>query len=217
MSLSNDSVLNVLRNQFVCGYRNISGEPYAGKSGKHETDGQAIVTTNGAGPHNVQLFVLSEEGVVEHALLGFWDARDLLWEIRFAQGMNRLWHTSAKSEGDKRKEFQRANLLAIRQLPLDMVARSHLQGFDAKKELKEAASDFRYKPGDYHPPVHMKKHDNLKSTVQVIHERMAQRPFVTYEEFDVADFAEYGKQRYDKKEDMRDIRTGKKKAALKVW
>jgi hypothetical protein len=34
VSLSDDSVLNVLKNQFVCGYRNITGEPYAGKSGK---------------------------------------------------------------------------------------------------------------------------------------------------------------------------------------
>jgi hypothetical protein len=211
VSLSNDSILNVLKNQFVCGYRNISGEPYAGKSGKHETDGQAIVTTNGAGPHNVQLFFLSEEGVVEHALLGFWDPRDLLWEVRFAQAMNRLWHSSAKSEAYKQKEFQRANLLAIRQLPPEMVARSHLQKFDAKKEVKQAASDFRFKPGDYHPPGHMAKPDNLKSTVQVIHERMAQRPFVRYEDFDVADFSDYGKQRYDKKEDMRDVRTGKKK------
>ena len=211
MSLSNDAILNVLKNQFVCGYRNITGEPYAGKSGKHETDGQAIVTTNGAGPHNVQLFFLSEDGVVEHALLGFWDPRDLLWEIRFAQGMNRLWHSTATSEENKRKEFRRANLLAIRQLPLDMVARSHLQGFDAKKELKEAASDFRFKPGDYHPPARTGKHVNLKSTVQVIHERMVQLPFVAYKDFDVADFADYGKQRYDKKEDMRDLRTGKKK------
>ncbi len=211
MSLSNDSVLNVLKSQFVCGYRNITGESYAGKSGKHETDGQAIVTTNGAGPHNVQFFFLSEDGVVLHAILGYWDPRDLLWEIRFAQGMNRLWHSSSRSAEDKRKQFQIANRLAIRQLPLDMVARSHLQGFDAKKELKVAASDFRFRPGDYHPPVRAGKHDNLKSTVQVIHERMAQRPFVVYEDFDVADFSDYGKQRYDKKEDLRDVRTGKKK------
>jgi hypothetical protein len=211
VSLSNDSVLNVLRTQFVCGYRNITGEKYAGKSGKHETDGQAIITTNGAGPHNVQLFFLSEDGVVEHALLGFWDPRDLLWEIRFAQGMNRRWQSTAKSEENKRKEFQLANRLAIRQMPPDMIARSHLQKFDAKKEVKQAGSDFRYKPGDYHPPVHMAKHDDLKSTIQVIHERMAQRPFVKYEEFDVADFSDYGKQRYDKKEDMRDVRTGKKR------
>ncbi len=211
MSLSNDSVLNVLKSQFVCGYRNITGQSYAGKSGKHETDGQAIVTTNGAGPHNVQFLFLSEDGVVLHAILGYWDPRDLLWEIRFAQGMNRLWHSSSRSAEDKRKQFQIANRLAIRQLPLDMVARSHLQGFDAKKELKEAASDFRFRPGDYHPPVRAGKHDNLKSTVQVIHERMAQRPFVAYEDFDVADFSDYGKQRYDKKEDLRDVRTGKKK------
>jgi hypothetical protein len=211
VSLSEDNVLRFLKSQFVCGYRNITGEPYAGKSGKHPIDGQAIVTTNGAGPHNVQLFFLSEEGVVLHALLGYWDARDLLWEIRFAQGMHRLCRGSLKSAEDKRREFQWANLLAIRQLPLDMVARSHLQSFDAKKELKGAASDFRYQPGDYHPPVRAGKHSDLKSTVQVIHERMAQRPFVRYEEFDVADFSDYGKQRYDKKEDLRDARTGKKK------
>jgi hypothetical protein len=211
VSLSNDSVLNVLKTQFVCGYRNITGEPYAGKSGKHETDGQAIVTTNGAGPHNVQMFILSEDGVVLHALLGYWDPRDLLWEIRFAQNMSRLWHNSAKSEDVKRREFQLANLLAIRQLPPDMIARSHLQGFDAKKEVKQAFSDFRFKPGDYHPPVRTGKHDELKSTVQVIHERMAQRPFMAYADFDTAEFSDYGKQRYDKKEDKRDVRTGKKK------
>jgi hypothetical protein len=211
VSLSNDKVLNVLKGQFVCGYRNISGESYAGKSGKHETDGQAIVTTNGAGPHNVQLFFLSEDGVVLHALLGYWDPRDLLWEIRFAQRMHRLWQSGARSEMDKRKEFQKANLMAIRQLPLDMVARSHLQSFDAKRELKQTASDFRFKPGDFHPPVCTGKHDDLKSTVQVMHERMAQRPFVPYDEFDVSNFADYGKQRYDKKEDLRDVRTGKKK------
>ena len=40
---------------------------------------------------------------------------------------------------------------------------------------------------------------------------MAQRPFVPYDEFDVAEFADYGKQRYDNKEDLCDVRTGKKK------
>ena len=48
MSLSNDAVLNVLKNQFVCGFKNITGEPYAGKSGHHDTDAPAVVTTNGA-------------------------------------------------------------------------------------------------------------------------------------------------------------------------
>jgi hypothetical protein len=211
VSLSDDRVLNVLKNQFVCGYRNITGEPYAGKSGKHETDGQAIVTTNGAGPHNVQLFFLSEEGVVLHAVVGFWDPRDLLWEIGFAQRMHRLWQSSAKSEEDKRKEFQKANRVAVRQMPPDMVARSHLQKFDAKRELKQTASDFRFQPGDYHPPERTRNHNDLKSTVQVMHERMAQRAFVPYEDFDVADFADYGKQRYDKREDLRFVRTGKKK------
>ena len=47
------------------------------------------------------------------------------------------------------------------------------------------------------------KHNNLKSTVQVVHERMAQRPFVPYEDFDVEKFSDYGKWRYDKKEETR--------------
>lgn len=32
---------------------------------------------------------------------------------------------------------------------------------------------------------------------------MAQRPFIAYENFDVEQFSDYGKIRYDKKEDQR--------------
>ena len=66
MSLSNDAVMNVLKNQFVCGYRNIAGEPYAGRSGHHETDSPAVLTTNGAGPHSVQMFFLNSDGTALH-------------------------------------------------------------------------------------------------------------------------------------------------------
>jgi len=41
---------------------------------------------------------------------------------------------------------------------------------------------------------------------------MAQRPFVSYEDFDVEKFSDYGKMRYDKKEETREIAgKGKKK------
>ena len=55
------------------------------------------------------------------------------------------------------------------------MARSHLQDFDAKKEESKPLSDFRFRLGDYRPPVRMAKHGDLKSTDQVVHERMARR------------------------------------------
>jgi hypothetical protein len=35
---------------------------------------------------------------------------------------------------------------------------------------------------------------------QVVHERMAKRPFVPYDQFDMEMFSDYGKLRYDKHE-----------------
>jgi hypothetical protein len=70
VTLSNDIVLNILKKQFVCGFKNITGEPYAGKSGKHDPDSPAVLTTNGAGPHNVQIFMLSSDGTGTALLAG---------------------------------------------------------------------------------------------------------------------------------------------------
>ena len=215
MSLSNDSVLNVLKTQFVCGFKNIKGESYAGKSGKHDTDSAAVVTTNGAGPHNVQLFFLSSDGTVLHCLPGYWAPQDLLLETRLALSLNNLWKNPSVSESEKKKRFSQAQLQFVRQLPADMVARSHLQGFDAKHEMNKPDSDFRMLKTDYRAPQpKMGKHPNLKSTVQVVHERMAKRPFVAYADFDVEKFSDYGKWRYDKKEEQRAngmTKMGKKK------
>jgi hypothetical protein len=44
---------------------------------------------------------------------------------------------------------------------------------------------------------------NVKTVDMVMHERMAQRPFLTYKEFDVPQFAMYGKNEYDKHEQFR--------------
>ena len=57
MSLSSDPMFSVLKSQFVCGTRDITGQPWAGVSGEHELDGQAYLAYNGAGPHNIQLFL----------------------------------------------------------------------------------------------------------------------------------------------------------------
>jgi hypothetical protein len=204
VSLSHDAVLNVLTSQFVCGFKNITGEPYAGSSGHHDPSAPAVVTTNGAGPHNVQIFLLSSDGTVLHCLPGYWAPQDLLLEMRFALSLNKVWLNEGLSLEAKKKTFRDMNLRAIRTHPLDMVARSHLQSFDAKQEEAKRHSDFKFRPGDYRPPIHQRKHGNLKSTDQVVHERMAQRPFVAYDEFDVEKFSDYGKLRYDKKEETRE-------------
>jgi len=216
VTLSNDILLKVLKNQFICGFKNIKGEPYAGKSGKHDPDSPAVLTTNGAGPHNVQIFMLSSDGTVLHCLPGYWCPEDLIHEMTFAMGLNRLWQNHSLPLDKKQKLFALANLQDIRLHSPAMRLRSHLQGFDAKEERQKADSDFKYRPGDFRPPFYLvRKHkmprqSDLKSVDQVVHERMAKRPFVAYESFDVESFSDYGKMRYDKHE-AGDLASKKKK------
>ena len=206
MTLSNDILLNVLKNHFVCGFRNIKGEPYAGRSGKHDPDSPAVLTTNGAGPHNVQIFLLSSDGTVLHCLPGYWCPEDLVHEMQFAVNLNRIWQNPTLPLEKKQKLFQMANLQDIHLHSLAMRLRSHLQSFDAKEERQKPDSDFRYRLGDYRPPAvlvgkrKIAKQSDLKSVDQVVHERMTQRPFVAYESFDVEKYSDYGKMRYDKHE-----------------
>jgi hypothetical protein len=206
VSLSSDPVLKVLKTRFVCGWKNITGESYAGKSGKHETDGQAVSTTNGAGPHNVQMFMLDRDGTVVHCLLGFWAPADLLRELDFGLSMDKLYRAPNVSAEVKKRKFVEANFHHIRLHPPDMIARSRLQSFDAKHEADDPSSDFKFHPGDFMPNLVLpgKKNGVLKTTDQVLHERMARRAFVSYEAFDVAEFSDFGKTRYDKKEDTRE-------------
>ena len=80
----------MLKNQFVCGYHNIANEHYAGASGKHQVDGNAVDTSNGAGPHNIQIFVLSADGIVLTCLPGYWHSQDLADELKLAQTLNQV-------------------------------------------------------------------------------------------------------------------------------
>jgi hypothetical protein len=221
VTLSDDAVLNALKKNFVCGFKNITGQPYAGKSGQHDPDSPAVFTTNGAGPHNVQIFFLSSDGVVLHCLPGYWSPVDFLHEMQFALTMNQLW-TNASPSLDKKKElFRQAQLADMRSHPMAMRQRSRLQKFDENKEKQKSNSDFAFKPGDFHPIVILAagnrhkapKIDDMKCVDQVVHERMAQRPFVPYEEFDVERFSDYGKMRYDKheKDDSHGMRAVKRK------
>jgi hypothetical protein len=214
VTLSHDALIRTLNSKFVCGFKNIKDEPYCDKSGKHDPNTPAVVTTNGAGLHNVQIFVLNSDGIVLHCLPGFWTPGDLLYELQFAQSLDRIWKDPLLSQEVKDKRFKEANLKHARAHPLDMRTRSHLQGFDEKKERKKAESDFKVQAGQQ-PAVLVTKRglklSDMKTVDQVVHERMAQRPFVPYEEFDVAVFVDYGQLRYDKHEnDPSGLGKGKK-------
>ena len=136
MSLSQEPALSVLKNELVCGYRDISKERYAGFSGKHDVDGNAAVTTNGAGPHNLQTFLLSSDGTVLTCLPGYWNPQDLVREVEFAGRLDDLWKNPGYSVSQKKQMYREMQLAHVSEHPMQMVARSRMQGFDMKYEAK---------------------------------------------------------------------------------
>jgi hypothetical protein len=148
---------------------------------------------------------------VLHALPGYWDARDLAQEMLFAAEMHRLWH-SGLTRPEKDRRFRAAQLAHIATHDQGMVDRSVMQGFDKKFELKKRpeTSDCILRAGSLEPKLRPgggkkrkanakpKADDQFKTTDQIVHERMAARPFVPFEQFDIAKFVDYGRPKYDK-------------------
>lgn len=204
MTLSEPNVLKTLKTRFICGTKNIEGESYSGFSNENETTDPATWTTNGAGPHNMQLFVLSSDGTVLHCLPGFWAPQDLLFEIEFALGLDKIWKNPSLSREQKSSLFRKAHLQHVRSHPQEMMERSHLQGFDAKYEKnRRINSDFQVQDWDYRPPFRLRggifaMYPEFKGTDHVMHQRMAARPFLPYEGFDVAEYSDYGRPLYQK-------------------
>lgn len=206
MSLSSDPAFSTLKENYVCGYRDITNEPYCGISGKHDTFGNAVKTTNGAGPHNIQMFVLSPDGTVLTCLPGYWAPEDLTTELALAQELNQVWTNPRLSRDEKNRIFYQMHMAHVQQHSFAMVRRSKMQGFDQKYEAKFrlASSDtIRDRSLISDPNAKMLPQAAFKTTDEIMHERMAQRPFVQYQNFDVAAFADYGRPKYDKHEDYR--------------
>lgn len=209
MSLSQEPAFSVLKEGFVCGVKDISNEPYCGVSGRHEVNGKAINTTNGAGPHNIQMFVLASDGTVLTCMQGFWNSADLVQELSLAQQLNHVWIDPRLTRAQKNQMFSQMHMAHVQQHSPKTVARSHLQGFDAKYEAKHrlTSSDCIINP-------QLAQQANVKgakipwqafrTTDDLMHRRMAARPFVPYTQFDVAAYVEYGRPKYDKHEDSRD-------------
>lgn len=202
MSLSNEPVFSLLKEQFICGYKDIENKGYAGSSGKHEPDGQAVDTTNGAGPHNIQLFVLAPDGTVLHCLPGYWHSQDLACELSFAQDLNKVWQDASLSKAQKDEQFRQMQLAHLAEHSKAERGSSHMQGFDIayEKDHRLGNTDVFYSnPID--PRSGQINNKLVKTTDVIMHERMAARPFEPYKDFDVAAFANYGKPMYDKNED----------------
>lgn len=200
VSLPNEPVFSLLKSDFVVGWKNIIKEKYVGESHGYKPDQTSVGTTNGAGPHNVQMFVLSPDGIVLHALPGFWHPEDLASELRFAQLLWGLWKDPRYTVEEKRTLYSVLQLAELQHQPKFTSVRSGWQGFDAKNEVK------RLEKGDRDTFVHgadgqvckdAKGQPQIKTTNVVAHERLAARPFVPFEKFDVFEFADYGRTYYD--------------------
>jgi hypothetical protein len=209
VSLSQEPAFSALKENFVCGVRDITNEPYAGLSNRHEVTGNAVNTTNGAGPHNLQLFMLSADGTVLECLPGYWNPTDLVEEMKFASRLNDVWQDQHLSSTQKTTQFRQMQLAHIEEHSPQMVRRSKMQGFDQKYEAEHRlnTSDTiadrsmitpnMLQPGGKIPQA------AFKTTDELMHERMAVRPFLPFQRFDVAAYVEYGKPKYDKHEDAR--------------
>lgn len=195
----------MLQNNYICGYRNIADKGYAGASGKHQIGGNAVDTTNGAGPHNIQIFVLTADGTVLMCLPGYWHSEDLVNELRFADSLNKVWVDPNLSRAQKNQEFREMQLAHISEHSKQERNRSHMQGFDIQYEITHRLNhtDVFYDPRLVDVAAKKAPPQDVKTTDVIMHERMAQRPFVPYDRFDVAAYADYGKPFYDKHEDFR--------------
>lgn len=214
MSLSQDPAFSYLKNYFVCGFTDITNQGYVGTSGRHERQGQATATSNGAGPHNIQMFMLASDGTVLHCLPGYWDPRDLAKEMQFAYQLNKVYADTKLRRSEKEQLFKQMQMQHVDQHPPQMVRRSHMQGFDQQYEahyklntsdtILDAALAKQGMAASGHPPS-----EAFKTTDVIMHERMAKRPFVAFNRFDVERFSDYGKPHYDKNEDQIDAYSGR--------
>ncbi len=208
MSLSQEPAFSVLKNDFVTGYKDITGESYAGVSGVHMPTGNAVATTNGAGPHNLQTFVLAPDGTVMTCLPGYWAQQDLVSELRLGQDLYKVWTDRSLSRADKNERFRYMQQAHLRSHPPQEARRSKMQGFDQKYEAKnrlqtsDCILDSRLASvvleKGMKPPM-----GAFTTTDQIMLDRMMQRPFLPYHQFDVVAYTDYGRPFYNKNEDQR--------------
>lgn len=190
----------MLQSDFVLGWKNIRREDYVGYSSGYSPAQHSVGTTNGAGPRNTQLVVMTPDLVVLHALPGFWHPEDLARELRFAQQIDLLWGDQGKSRETKERMFKRMHRREVYTQSAETYARSTWQGFDARVEQSRLRTEYRdtvLRDQGGAPVLGDNGMPRMKPINVLVHERMAARPFKTWSEFDIEEFVDYGKLHYD--------------------
>ena len=189
MTLSDERVIDELNRNFVSGWTNIKGKTeYAGSSNTHLPDYHAQCVNNSSGHHNVQMFFLTPNGRLLHCLPGFWNAKHFLYETEFAVDLARVYYTRGISPAQRNELYINRHLEHAIEHDAHLRGSSDLQGFDKQKMAKKEDSDFRRDKGFIV--------GSLKTADQVMHERMAELPFVPFESFDVKKYIDMGLKRY---------------------
>lgn len=189
VTLPERPILNLLKNRFVVGWGSNEREKHVGHSGGYTRRQTAVGTTNGAGAHNVQIFLLTKDLHVLHVLPGFWHPIDFERALRFALALNRLWVDDSRTLIQKKNMFYRMHRAELCQQSAQMHARSRWQGFDASMERRRARLSSR---DTFYGGSRMIKAINV-----VVHERILYWPFAKYDDFDVAEYADLGRRYYD--------------------
>jgi len=200
VTLPHESVFSQLRSDFIVGWKNIKKEPWRGQSHGYTKRQTCVGTTNGAGAHNVQIFILAPDTTVLHALPGFWHPEDLARELRFAKVLWRLWGDDTRTLAQKRRMFRSLQLAEAAYDPAETVVRSGWQGFDASIERARAGQhprDTFLVDSAGKPVPGLGGAPRMKPLNVLVHDRMAQRPFVKFRDFDVEAFVDYGLSFYD--------------------
>ena len=193
MTLADKQVLPLLEKEFVCGWRNIAGkEKYAGRSGSYTCENAAVTTTNGAGSKNIQFIFMNADGQVLLVLPGYWSPQDFRKELDFCLKLHQIAGPQL-ADNVRNDEFMLAHLNQAVKIAGITSVRSKLQGFDERAERRKGEdSAFVRKTGT------SKEKERLKSVDQVVHEKMAELPFLSLADFDIGSFVDYGTRFYDK-------------------
>ncbi|MBI4244714.1 MAG: hypothetical protein HY606_11545 [Planctomycetes bacterium] len=183
----------------------ISNARYAGKSHGHSTEAPATKVYNGSGARNVQTFFLTNDGKVLHCLPGYWDADSLKHEISFAMELNKIYKNKMLKPEKKDQLFKKYHEAHFDTHSRITTINSKLQNFDMKYVMKNNISDFiKQNPDEkemHEKPYNFHYDQYFKTVDEVMHTRMAERPFKSFPEFDTANYVNIGTRFYDSNKD----------------
>lgn len=190
MTLSGPGVIEALRKSFVCGWRNIKGKtPYGGSSNTHLPTYAAIRVNTCSGHHNVQMFFMTSDLRVVSCLPGFWQPEHFIEELRLALVLDRIHRTPTISAVRRNRLFLDHHLKHAFLHGVRLRRGSRLQPFDRWNLTGKAQRDFSRQKA-FVSDLKLKRAD------QVVHERMAALPYISYWRFDVRRFVDMGQQDY---------------------